>query len=153
MGNSVSRYVNAVKTVKPQKFTLHQLSFFSSLQRSQTLPSCFLRLHTSLLRSRIFLSHLDIISFQNHTHISYLFPPLTFLYLFVSFFFVLLQTWEDHSSPWCNDTKLLVLVQMLMRFHPFWQCLICGTFFVRKGEKKNTCFGVLSALKGKSKRK
>lgn len=44
MGNSVSRYAGAVKAVKPQKFTLHQL-FFSSLQRSQRLPSCFAFLH------------------------------------------------------------------------------------------------------------
>lgn len=91
MGNSVSRYVSAVKTVKPQKFTLHQLSFFSSLQRSQTLPlpvsSCldhcfnlaFFRLIWILFPFKI-----------TPTSPIYVFP-LTFLSIFV-FFFVLLQT-------------------------------------------------------------
>lgn len=82
MGNSVSGHVSAVKTVKPQKFPLHYVIIFLFGVHKCCCRAC----HVLMLKSCL-CSHLEIISFQNHTHTSYLcFPPhfSFFLFLFCS---------------------------------------------------------------------
>lgn len=135
MGNSVSRYVSAVKTSE-----IHITSVI--IFHFGVHKGCCYALRVFMLRSHLcsctFLPHLDTISFPNHTHTPIYVLPLTSLFNFfysATIFHPLPLRMHFFGGGWCN-IKPLALVQMQIWFTSFWHFDLRQDFFFlwEKGE-------------------